>query len=706
MKLTLSPKISTSRNFSNKNTNPLSKSTKIFKSFPLLNSLSLKTPTNIIFGFSSLDAQSVYRAKCRDLNIISSKDQEQKFIVNFLNAVQGRTIDLNGSGLGKYSARVIADVLIRNSNYSRVILSNNNLADDGCEEIARMLRSNLSIIHLDISGNNLTPEGAARFFKKLIRNQGLISLDISSQDRMSKNRIGAKGSQVLCNYLYQTFTLMFLNLCGSGISKEGLESLSLGLSYNSSLLVLNLSYNNLEGRSIQVLFSILGKSKLKELILSGNPQISKGSEFICNFLLGKYEGGCHLSKLDLSKCEFDDESSEKILFGLETNLSVIDLNLAGNPLGYKSGEYIGRCFEKNSMLRSVNLSSCNLTEEGVLRMNFGLIRNFTIKSLSLSYNYLCDNGAKALSEALKKNSGVQVLDISNNLIKNPGGYAIIESLYRNSTLKSINLNYNSLKDEIGHDILAVVSRCKNIISFSLELNSVDLKYVNIINKCLKKNSQALKSNLSPKIQNEIEKLIISDEHIETVFNQISLKEKEKEDAHKKFFKQRTKFFDAKNEETEKYEVIKEERVSILNRKQSLTREHDITYFDVSKTKLQKEKEMREIKETISNVTHNVTVLKKRSKDYLGNMIFDVVFAKKQRFTGIVNELKNALGKVETERNKVRNELEEMKVTFQSLCEQLIAMRNLSSSVEKGLNGEKPKVPGSRKRTLVVAKIKK
>ena len=87
------------------------------------------------------------------------------------------------------------------------------------------------------------------------------------------------------------------------------------------------------------------------------------------------------------------------------------------------------------------------------------------------------------------------------------------------------------------------------------------------------------------------------------------------------------------------------------------------------------------------------------------MIFDVVFAKRQRFGGIVNELKNALGKVEGERNKVRNELEEMKVTFQNLCEQLIALRN-SGALEKSLMAEKVKMPGSRKRTIVQAKIKK
>jgi hypothetical protein len=364
---------------------------------------------------------------------------------------------------------------------------------------------------------------------------------------------------------------------------------------------------------MQTLCSSLSKCKLKELILSGNPGISKGSEFFCNYLLGKYEGGCHISKLDLSRCDFDDEAAEKVLFGLETNLSVTDLNLSSNPLGCKTGDYLSRCLEKNTMIQSLNLTCCNLTEEGVARMAGGLVKNFTLKSLNLCNNYLCDSGVKALTEAVKKNSGLQSLDLASNLIKNPGGQYLIELLYKNSSIRSINLNCNSLKEEIGHDLLAVVSRCKNIQFFSLEFNSINLKYVNSINKCLLRNQKAFKTSMSPKILHEIERLIISDEHIEKVFSQISTKNKEKEDAHRKFFKQRTKFFEVKNEESEKFEVIKEEKHLVLSRKQTLNREHDITYFDVSKTKFQKEKEMREIKEAILNVAHNVNALKKRSE---------------------------------------------------------------------------------------------
>jgi hypothetical protein len=82
----------------------------------------------------------------------------------------------------------------------------------------------------------------------------------------------------------------------------------------------------------------------------------------------------------------------------------------------------------------------------------------------------------------------------------------------------------------------------------------------------------------------------------------------------------------------------------------------------------------------------------------------VVVQKKQKFAVLINELKSSLGKVESERNKVRNELEEMKVTFQTLCEQLIQAKNYSND-DPSPTPEKPKHPEKRKRGTIL-KLKK
>lgn len=593
---------------------PITPSNKNLNSFPFTHSQSFKNLSEYRSNceFSSYDAELLYSAKCKDLNIIASKDHKEKFLNNFFNSVKGRKLNLQGTGLGKSSAEILRKIIKSTKNYSHLMLSNNNLGDEGCEKVVKMLKNNLNFIHVDLSGNNLTAEGSAKVFARLLNNQSVISLDFSSVDRMNKNRIGSKGSQILSNLLYRSHILTFLNLSGTGIGKEGLDYMSIGLAFNTSLISLNLSFNSLDGKNLHLFCYNLAKSQVKELFLSGNPIGSKGSDSLGSLIAFKFDSKCPLTKLELSKSEIDEECSNKLFFALENNSTISELNLSCNPLGSKSCSYISKALMHNSCIKTLNLSTCGLKEDGAQRLSEGLARNFSLKNLNLSNNYLYDAGVRYLSEGIKKNTGLEILDLSSNLIKNLGGQALIEGLFQNSKLNTVNLNNNSLKNEIGHDFLALVSRCKNFLCVSLEFNSINLKYVNLIKQCLFRNSQILKSTLSPKIKNDIEKMIISEEYIDGIFKKITMTEKMKEDVHMKFFKQRSKFFDAKNEEIDKFEEIKVEKNHVLSRKQTITREADVTYFDISKTKFQKEKEIKDIKESTSTLAHHLILLKKKS----------------------------------------------------------------------------------------------
>ena len=611
--MSLSPKYNIKRSVRNIKS-PFTPTNKNLESFPFIHSQSFKTFSEFRSNteFSTYDAELLCGAKCRDLNIIASKDHKQKFLNNFFNSIKGRKLNFQGAGLGKNSAEVLRKIIKSAKNYTHLMLSNNNLGDEGCEKVVKVLKSNLNFIHVDLSGNNLTAEGSAVVIARLLNNQSVISLDLSSVDRMNKNRIGGKGSQILSNLLYRSRILTFLNLSGTGIGKEGLDFMSVGLALNSSLMSLNLSFNNLEGKHLHLFCFNLAKSQVKELFLSGNPIGLKGCESLSNLIAFKFDNKCPLTKLELARSEIDEESLNKLAFALENNSTISELNLSFNPLGSKSCSNISKALMHNSCLKTLNLSTCGLKEDGAQRLSEGLIRNFSLKSLNLSNNYLFDAGAKHLSEGLKKNKGLEVLDLSSNMIKNPGGQAIIEGLFLTPKLNTVNLNNNSLKNEIGHDFLALVSRCKNFLSVSLEFNSINLKYVNLIKQCLLRNSQILKSALSPKIKNDIEKMIISEEYIDGIFKKITLTEKMKEDVHVKFFKQRTRFFDAKNEEIDKFEEVKVEKNQVLSRKQTITKEADVTYFDISKTKFQKEKEIKDIKESTSTLIHHLNLIKKKS----------------------------------------------------------------------------------------------
>lgn len=674
--MSFSPKITSYKTVGNFGS-PNSPSMKNVKSLPLIHNYSAKGLKEFSFSneFPVDDIELLYNAKCKDLNICTSKDHREKFLNNFFSSVKGRVLNLQGTGLGKYSAEILAKIIKLGKNYSHLILSNNSLGDEGCEKVAKALKSNLNFIHVDLSGNNLTTEGSAKVFEKFFSNFGMISLDVSSIDRMNKNRVGIKGCQILSNLLYKTSTLSFLNLSGTGIGKEGLDYLSIGISFNTTLLSLNLSYNSLEGKSFHIFCCNLAKSQIKELFLIGNPIGIKGCDSLSGLLTCKFHSTCPLTKLDLSKTEITEESSQKIFFALENNSTLSDLNLSHNLIGPNSCESLSKALSQNSSLKTLNLSSCGLKEEGAQKLSEGLTRNLSLKSLNLSNNYLCDAGAKYLSEGLKKNSGLENLDLSSNLIKNSGGQMIIEALFQNSRINSVNFNNNSLKNEIGHELLALVSRCKHFLKLTLEFNSINLKYVNLIKQCLARNSQKIKDLMSPKIKNDIERLIISENYIDGVFRQITMTEKMKEDVHRKFFKQRTKFFNVKNEEIEKFEEVKEEKNKVLTRKQTLAHEADVSYYDISKTKFIKEKEIRNLKDQISNLAKHLIYLKNKSNSQIESSIFEIVSQKRSKFHSILSDLNSVLQKHEQERNKSRANLEKMKISYKCICEELIYLKS-------------------------------
>jgi hypothetical protein len=55
-------------------------------------------------------------------------------------------------------------LLVKNTHFSRLSLSKNNLGDLGLVEVGKILLRNHNIVHLDVSSNNITPDGAHSFF--------------------------------------------------------------------------------------------------------------------------------------------------------------------------------------------------------------------------------------------------------------------------------------------------------------------------------------------------------------------------------------------------------------------------------------------------------------------------------------------------------------------------------------------------------------
>ena len=84
--------------------------------------------------------------------------------------------------LGVNTANLIARWLIEGSiNVTHLLLTNNNIMDDGVHALAKAISINKSLVAVDLSHNSFTPRCAQAIFTMLATNQSIISLNLGSE---------------------------------------------------------------------------------------------------------------------------------------------------------------------------------------------------------------------------------------------------------------------------------------------------------------------------------------------------------------------------------------------------------------------------------------------------------------------------------------------------------------------------------------------
>lgn len=114
----------------------------------------------------------------------------------------------------------------------------------------------------------------------------------------------------------------------------------------------------------------------------------------------------------------------------------------------KGGKWICEAMQTNDGLstnvRSINLRSNSLQNEGALAFAEMLNRNATLQSVNLSFNSIGDDGASALGKSLAGNTALQELVLEGNIISSQGVETFGKSLMVNATLFELDLSNNSI----------------------------------------------------------------------------------------------------------------------------------------------------------------------------------------------------------------------------------------------------------------------
>ncbi|AAZ12337.1 leucine-rich repeat protein (LRRP), putative [Trypanosoma equiperdum] len=122
---------------------------------------------------------------------------------------------------------------------------------------------------------------------------------------------------------------------------------------------------------------------------------------------------------------------------------------------------IGRMLILNHTVTSLDLSMCDMQEEGAVRFFSCIKRNRCLKHLNVNGNYIGDRGAVAASKCI---GNLESLHASCNGIHDAGAVALASSLPSSSKIKTLNLRGNRLTFLGAYKLVSALEHVVDLLS--------------------------------------------------------------------------------------------------------------------------------------------------------------------------------------------------------------------------------------------------
>lgn len=497
---------------------------------------------------------SLYQARCIDLDLPVNSNQEKRFHQFCETIFDRKVVQLTKFGMGPNSAEILGKIVSRKSDISSLILADNALGDIGLLTLIRYLKQSHSLVHINLRNNDLSSHSLSTLFELLGKHLSIVSVDISSNDSYHRNKLGVKGALNLPVMLKNPL-ITFLNLFGTSLTSDSLEYIAEGLKGNSSLLYLNIGYNDICPKNLSSLVNVLSSTHVQDLNLEQNRLGDEGVRILSTQLIAEKDPKCKINKLNLSKNKIGTTGASHLLSALQRNEVLKELSLEGNSVGKEIGPHIASFLCSNSQLQVLNLRSCKLQFEGVWGVARGLIKNKGLLHLNLSRNSVGNKGIDALSQCLKLNRNLLSIDLSSNKIGNSGGIIFVHILKLHRSIEKVNLQHNSLNEEFSQYVVDTLLYNNNLSQILLEANSLSIKSLLRIREITSRNRTSSGEKVIPDIITEIDKIMLDENNLKKVQRLINSKKKEEFTAKQRLVKDVGRFEMHQEKETKKYQWV-------------------------------------------------------------------------------------------------------------------------------------------------------
>jgi len=307
-------------------------------------------------------------------------------------------------------------------------LSGNYISNSAAEILANGITSFLQ--HLELADCNLREEGLA-LICSTIKDRNLLTLDLSG------DCITDQIACILANAILNSCCMEYLHLSRSLLQCNGIKMLVSALVQIKSLRSLDLSCNKL--------INACDSHDLAAVIFANR----------------------NLEHLDLSYCDISLIKDSKTI-----SMRLKEINFAGNYLTDLSFAYFKEFISIIVCLQYLSLSKCCLQEHQVIEVLKNV--SYSLRFLDLSYNVIPDKAAKSVADVIYNNTDLEHLNLSNCQLQEEGLLLILKEIKSARGLKYLNIQHNPVKSELLASELAMLLTDNYVLKW-LSLSNCTLK---------------------------------------------------------------------------------------------------------------------------------------------------------------------------------------------------------------------------------------
>ena len=404
----------------------------------------------------SLDNINIPQEACNELALAIKSNKHLKILwlnnnnlhssaIVILNSLTTITtlnvLGLDNDQIPLEADEALASVIMHNTGLEELYLSGNNLRA-GTLKVAKALQHITTLRILDLSNNNIPQEACDELALAIKLNKHLKKLWLNDNNLHSS-------AIFILNSLTSVTTLTVLGLNNNQIPQKADEALASVILHNKGLEELCLSGNNLKAGTLKIAKALQHITTLRILGL-GNNNIPLETTFELALVI---KSNRHLKKLWLDNSNLHS-SANIILNSLTTITKLNVLGLENNQIPQEADEALASVIMHNTGLEELYLSGNNLGV-GTLSVAKALQHITTLRILGLGNNNIPQEACDELALAIKSSKHLKKLRLSNNNLHS-SAIVILNSLTTITTLNVLGFDNNQIPQEADEELASVI----------------------------------------------------------------------------------------------------------------------------------------------------------------------------------------------------------------------------------------------------------